>query len=114
MNEKILIGSIFAAILMLSMPVISNIQAQPTPATTPTEDNEGCSICPLPFIDCTELDEAFEDLDQWEQAARNGEIKGPLGGELPGFAKAVILLQILFLRGILDILYWISGCLSDV
>lgn len=42
-NKKILIGSIFATLLMLSMPVISNIQAQPTAIMKKTEN---CSICP--------------------------------------------------------------------
>ena len=45
MKKKILIGSIFAALLMLSLPVVSNIQAQSTPATIAEEDNE-CKICP--------------------------------------------------------------------
>ena len=48
MKKKILIGSIFAALLMLSMPVISNIQAQPT-ATI--EKTENCSICPIKTSD---------------------------------------------------------------
>ncbi|UCH72340.1 MAG: hypothetical protein JSW62_01985 [Thermoplasmatales archaeon] len=40
MNKKILIGSIFAAILMLSLPIISTIQAQSTQTTPKTNTLE--------------------------------------------------------------------------
>ena len=45
MKKKILIGSILAALLMLSMPVISNIQAQPT-LVSGYKETEECNICP--------------------------------------------------------------------
>ena len=44
MKKKVLIISISVALLMLSMPVISNIQAQP--ATTPEiKEPDDCNIC---------------------------------------------------------------------
>lgn len=42
--NKIIIGSIFAALLMLSMPVISNIQAQQS-TTIKEKNNAQCGIC---------------------------------------------------------------------
>ncbi|UCH71494.1 MAG: hypothetical protein JSW62_03595 [Thermoplasmatales archaeon] len=49
MKKKMLIIGVFAVLLMLSMPMVSNIQAQS--ATIPAEDDNDCSICanPLPF-----------------------------------------------------------------
>jgi hypothetical protein len=41
MKKKILIGSIFTILLMLSMPMISNIQAQPANNSVSDE----CEIC---------------------------------------------------------------------
>ena len=43
MKRKILIGSIFAALLMLSMPIISTIQVQST--SSKTENDNECSLC---------------------------------------------------------------------
>jgi hypothetical protein len=40
MKKKIIMGSVFAALLMLSMPMISSIQAQ-----TSVENNKECNIC---------------------------------------------------------------------
>jgi hypothetical protein len=48
MKKKLWIGSIFAALLILSMPVISNIQAQSAPDTThKSKETEECSICAI-------------------------------------------------------------------
>jgi hypothetical protein len=45
MKKKILIVSIFVVLLMLSMPMILNLQAQPIPMTEINKENE-CNICP--------------------------------------------------------------------
>ena len=46
MKKKIIIVSIFAAILMLAMPLISNMQAQPVPTAVKEETTNECTICP--------------------------------------------------------------------
>ena len=44
MNKKILVGSVFVIILMLSMPFISTIHAQ--------QSEKECNICPIIKTDC--------------------------------------------------------------
>lgn len=46
MNKKIVIGSIFAAIILISLPVISAPQIRQSESVTIKDTNERCDICP--------------------------------------------------------------------
>jgi hypothetical protein len=63
MNKKIVLLSIFATLIMLSMPVISSINAQPT--VSKLEKNNECSICPSKEGShlCDGLEDMVSDID---------------------------------------------------
>ena len=44
MKKKIIMGSIFAALLMLFMPVVTTIQAQPAPTIIRSTENQEVTI----------------------------------------------------------------------
>ena len=71
MKKKILIGSIFAVLLMLSMPVVSNIQAQPMLAESRNKSIELQQK--IPFLKTNSNTNILTD------AQYNAILEGPVG-----------------------------------
>ena len=65
MKKRILIVSILAALLMLSTPVMSSMQARPTPVDARIENDNGCSLCAADVsIDVSAILQGLRELEE--------------------------------------------------